>query len=98
GQNGGAGFVCIGLVIGVVLLLGYLLSRRSILRIGSAGGAINFGLQGRIDMREVRAFIDDFEAAKNDRNLWGSAMMANTQSRARRAGTRDDLGIQELTP
>jgi hypothetical protein len=34
-----------------------------------AGGAINFVVQGRLDMREVRGFIDDLEAAKNERYL-----------------------------
>ena len=71
-------FICVGFVLGLVFLVGCLLSRRRILRIGSAGGTINFVIHGRLGMPEVRQFIDDLEAAKNDRYLSPRGVVATT--------------------
>ena len=54
-----------GLVVAVGFAMAYLLSRRQVLSIASAGAAIETGLAGAAD--EVHAFIDQLEAAKNKR-------------------------------
>jgi hypothetical protein len=66
----------VGVGIGAVMLIFYLLSRQRVLRIGSAGGEIIFSMRGVVDITIVQAFIDELELAKNDRYLLGRVAVA----------------------
>ena len=68
GVQGSGGVVAIGVFFGLVCGVAYLLSRRQVVVIASAGSSITMNTQGWTVV-EVRDLFDHVEAAKNARYL-----------------------------
>ena len=66
-----------GLVIALVLVIAYVGTRRGIIALRAAGGAIEAPTAG-MSMDIAKQFIDAVEAAKNNRSLSRPAAMAAT--------------------